>query len=186
VGISTQDSSHLCTGHGTGNSQPRRGRAEMLLAAVPPALRPAQPSDPSPVLHDQHLLPPRLASGEGHGKLVSFSCRTVVSIQLASTPGSVATDKSGAVMSSSKRSRARPACTVRYFWVGPVQPGVRRFQGKPKSLWRVVILSIFLFRPYHASPERRGSQASGSERPFRFVPSAAAVNRMTGSSMSWI
>jgi hypothetical protein len=48
-------------------------------------LRLAQPSDLSPVLHDQHLLLPWLDSGQGHGKLVNFSCRTVVSIQLPPT-----------------------------------------------------------------------------------------------------
>src|SRR4030095_2811615 len=37
------------------------------------ALRLAQPSDLSPVLHDQHLLPPRLDSGQGHGEAGQFS-----------------------------------------------------------------------------------------------------------------
>jgi hypothetical protein len=36
------------------------------------ALRPAQPSDLSPVLHDQHLLAPCLDSGQGHGEAGQF------------------------------------------------------------------------------------------------------------------
>ena len=49
-------------------------------------LRHTQPPDLRPLLHAQHWVPPRLASSQGlSGKLVNFSCRALVSIQLPPT-----------------------------------------------------------------------------------------------------